>query len=99
MTATTWRLALRNAPPPARFDDGALVFNPLTWDTHLLNPAATQIMDALRTAPCDSDALASALLGERETDAEERAAYAAQVAATLAEMAVIGLVERDDPPR
>jgi PqqD family protein of HPr-rel-A system len=98
-----WRFACGDAPEPARFADGALVFNPLTWETHLLNPAAMLILDALRTAPRDAGALADALAAEADLDAAERAAYAAQVASTLAEMEVLGLVRRDDarrdPPR
>lgn len=94
--AARWRLVPGDAPEPARFDDGALVFNPLTWETHLVNPAAMQILDALRAAPRDTAALADALIDGRELDDAKRATYGAQVAAALAEMAVLGLVHVDD---
>jgi PqqD family protein of HPr-rel-A system len=94
--AARWRLAMGDAPEPARFDDGALVFNPLTWETHLVNPAAMQILDALRAAPRDTAALTDVLVAGRELDHAERATYAAQVGAALAEMAVLGLVCRDE---
>lgn len=98
--AVRWRFACAGAPEPARFADGAMVFSPLTWETHLLNPAAMLILDALRTAPSDAgtlaDALVDALAAGADLDATERATYAAQVANTLAEMEMLGLVRRDD---
>lgn len=93
--APRWRLAPGDAPEAARFADGAVVFNPLTWETHLLNPAAMQILDALRAAPRDTDALAAELVGGQDVDPEERASFGAQVGAALAEMEVLGLVCRD----
>jgi PqqD family protein of HPr-rel-A system len=93
--AHRWRLAPGDAPEAARFADGAVVFNPLTWETHLLNPAAMQILDLLRTAPRGTDALADELAAGHAVDADERAAFAAQVGAALAEMAVLGLVRSD----
>mgnify|MGYP002784245996 CR=1 FL=1 len=93
--ALRWRLAAGRAPEAARFADGALVFNPLTWETHLLNPAAMQILDALSAAPRDTGALADELAHGHDVDADARTAFAAQVGAALAEMEVLGLVRRD----
>lgn len=96
MSAPCWRLATGEAPEPARFEDGGMVFNPLTWETHLLNAAAMQILDALRVRPRDAEALVDSLVGTHDLDEAARRTYAAQVGTALAEMAVLGLVERDD---
>jgi PqqD family protein of HPr-rel-A system len=33
------------------FDDEAVVFDPLSWDAHLLNPAAVAVLELLIEAP------------------------------------------------
>jgi PqqD family protein of HPr-rel-A system len=33
------------------FDDEAVVFDPLSWDAHLLNPAAMAVLDLLLETP------------------------------------------------
>lgn len=44
---TRWRLVDPSGIRIRRFGDEALVFNPLTWETHLLNGAAVRVLDAL----------------------------------------------------
>ena len=46
-----------------RFGDEAVAFNPLSWDAHLLNPAATATLDLLLESPC-SEADVVAFLAE-----------------------------------
>ncbi len=90
---TRWRLAVRGEIEAARFADGALVFNPLSWDTHLLNPQAMDLLDALREAPCSTVALAGRLAQAGGAgDFDETLVL--QVAETLAELEALGLVGR-----
>ena len=35
-----------------RLDDDAIVFNPFSWETHLLNPAAALVLDLAAVEPC-----------------------------------------------
>jgi len=35
-----------------RLDDDAIVFNPFSWETHLLNPAATLVLDLAASTDC-----------------------------------------------
>jgi PqqD family protein of HPr-rel-A system len=51
------------------FDDESVVFNPFSWETHVLNPAATLVLEALRRGPCRA-ADVSALLAEALDEAE-----------------------------
>jgi len=45
------------------FEDEAVVFDPLSWDAHLLNPAAAAVLEMLLEAPC-SEAEVFAFLAE-----------------------------------
>lgn len=42
-----WQLAHPDDTAVLRFDDEALVFNPESWETHLLNEAASLVLAAL----------------------------------------------------
>lgn len=43
------------------FDDEAVVFDPLSWDAHLLNPAAMAVLEFLLEAPRPGSDIASLL--------------------------------------
>jgi PqqD family protein of HPr-rel-A system len=45
------------------FDDEAIVFNPFSWETHLLNPAAALVLESAASGPL-TEAGVSELLGE-----------------------------------
>lgn len=50
-------------------DDDAIVFNPFSWETHLLNPAAALVLEFASTGPCSEAGIAEVLaevLDERE---------------------------------
>ena len=34
-----------------RFDDESVIFSPLSWDAHLLNPAAAAVLELLQEKP------------------------------------------------
>ncbi|MGA8054883.1 MAG: HPr-rel-A system PqqD family peptide chaperone [Burkholderiales bacterium] len=69
------------------FEDGTVVFNPASWQSHLLNPSATRIFNALFSGPCSRDDLAR-LFDEHD---------AAEIAGTVDEMESLGLVGRIEP--
>jgi PqqD family protein of HPr-rel-A system len=79
----------------ARFEDGALVFNPVSWDTHLLNPQAMHLLEMLQQSPRSTDTLATALAAAEGAVGDCDDGYRQQVAATLADMEALGLVARD----
>jgi len=50
-------------------DDDAIVFNPFSWETHLLNSAAALVLEMAASAPCTEAAVSEVLaevLDERE---------------------------------
>jgi PqqD family protein of HPr-rel-A system len=73
-----------------RFDDEALVFNPLTWETHLLNGVAARVLDAVSETPRTQAHLVAELCGGDE----ELEATRDRVAKFLHELETLGLIER-----
>ena len=50
-------------------DDEAIVFNPFSWETHLLNPAAAIVLESAVSAPCTEAGIRDILvevLGEQD---------------------------------
>ena len=53
----------------AWLDNDAIVFNPFSWETHILNPAAAVVLDCATSAPFSEAGIAELLaevLDERE---------------------------------
>lgn len=79
------------------FGDDAVVFEPLSWDAHLLNPAARAVLDLLLQAPqstADIEAfLREALLPQAQPDAGGHAER------LLAELHGLGLARPADGGR
>lgn len=51
-------------------DDEAIVFNPFSWETHLLTPAAAIVLESVASMPCTEDGVRD-MLGE-VLDEQER---------------------------
>jgi len=81
----------------ARLEDGALVFNALTWETHLLNLEAMAVLEILEEAAKAERELVDALLEGQAVDSASRANYAAQVRSALIDLESLGLVAPDAP--
>lgn len=79
------------------FADEFVVFNPLSWDAHLLNAAAAAVLDLLAEAPHTEGGVA-AFLREMLLDGERDAApeHARQL---LDELIRLGLVRTVDEER
>jgi len=77
------------------FDDDAIVFNPISWDAHLLNAAAAVVLEFLGRprAIRDIERLLSETLLE-----EQRAAASNHACRLLQEFEQLGLVQRVKEP-
>jgi len=72
------------------FEDEAVVFNPLSWDAHLLNPAAIAVLELLLEAPRSEDEIAAFLTEALQPDEQSQAsAYAQRL---INELQTLGLV-------
>lgn len=72
------------------FEERTAVFNPASWETHFLNPAAMAVLARLHESPCgqsDVEALLRALLDDAA--GQHAAGHAERI---LAELRAVGLV-------
>lgn len=59
-------------------DDDAIVFNPFSWETHLLNPAAALVLDVVATSPCTETGVCAVLLELLDEQERPRALHHAR---------------------
>jgi PqqD family protein of HPr-rel-A system len=85
-----WQLTHPADTAVLRFDDEALVFNPSTWETHLLNESASIVLDALLEGPRSLDAIVEATT--RVSGAAVPDGFAEQVEELLGQLESLGLV-------
>lgn len=90
-----WQLAFPDDTPLLRFDDEALVFNPASWETHLLNASAALVLDALVAGPRSVEEIVGAVAAQVDARGEAAvpAGFAEQVSELLGQLASLGLVE------
>jgi PqqD family protein of HPr-rel-A system len=92
-----WRIVEACIEDVAHFDDGSLVLNSLSWETHLLNPDATLALELLREGPHTEGELLDELLSdEGDFGEQERAQYARQLRASLTDLETFGLIAASD---
>ena len=77
------------------FDDELVVFNPLSWDVHVLNPAAAVVYEFLLEAPASRSEIES-LLGELLVE-NERGAAAEHAGTVIGDLKSLGLLADDEP--
>ncbi|MCS7100454.1 MAG: HPr-rel-A system PqqD family peptide chaperone [Burkholderiaceae bacterium] len=78
------------------FDDEVVVFEPLSWDAHVLNAAAAAVLEFLQQAPrteLEVAALLSDLLCEEERAAA--AEYARQLLSDLSQLSLVRALDGD----
>jgi len=81
-------LRLRN------FDDEAVVFDPLSWDAHLLNPAAIAVLELLLEAPESEDAVVAFLTDVLQPEDQPQApAHAQRLIDELQSLGLVHIVE------
>jgi PqqD family protein of HPr-rel-A system len=88
-----WRLVDPSGIRIRRFGDEALVFNPLSWETHLLNGVAMRVLDALAAGPKDETELVAEIF-EPDPRAGEPRSTRDEIARFLDELDGLGLAER-----
>jgi len=93
-----YRLRGPGGPGPFVFDDEVAVFNPVTWDTHLLDASAAAVLEALARGSATPADIGRLLSGHRAA----HGVGAAQLAQVLVDqLASAGLIEPEpvDPTR
>lgn len=80
------------------FDDEAVVFDPVSWDAHLLNPAALAVLELFLEAPRSTEDIVSFLADALE--AVEQTDAPAHAERLIRELQYLGLIRRiDEAPR
>lgn len=87
-----WRIAPGQALRAHRFDDGLVLFNDLSGDTHLLGEGADHLLAALQAAPASTESLCTALAAALECARD--ADFDQQTQEVLAQLASLFLIER-----
>lgn len=77
------------------FEDEAVVFDPLSWDAHLLNPAAIAVLELLLEAPRSEDVIAAFLREALQPEEQPQASAHAQQ--LISELRALGLVRLCEP--
>ena len=80
------------------FDDEVAAFNPVTWNTHLLDASAAIVLEALARAPASAEAIEPLLSGCRAANGADARRL---TEALLDELVDAGLIEAEsvDAPR
>ena len=76
------------------FEDEAVVFNPLSWDAHLLNSAAIAVLELLLEAPRSQDEIAAFLREALQPEEQPQASAHAQ--RLITELQALGLVRQSE---
>lgn len=74
----------------ASFDGESVVFNPSSWETHVLNVAASLLLEAVASAPCSEADLVEVLT--EALDDEDRLQAAEHVRQVVADFGRLRLV-------
>lgn len=91
-----WRIASSDRVRVVRLDDAALVFNPLSWQTHYLNEAAHCVFDALSERAMSVDELIAETVEPADRlEATAQAHWTRALLAHLQDLEAMGLVTRD----
>jgi PqqD family protein of HPr-rel-A system len=78
------------------FDDEAVVFDPLSWDAHLLNPAAIAVLELLQESSRTEAEITAFLADALQPD--EQAQAAAHARRLIDELRLLGLVRPIEGP-
>ncbi|HEU4843099.1 MAG TPA: HPr-rel-A system PqqD family peptide chaperone [Burkholderiaceae bacterium] len=86
-----WRLTPGQALRFRQFDDGLVVYNNLSGDTHLLGESAVHVLGLLQQGPCARDALRDSLAALHGAARDE--AFDEEADAVLSQLASLFLIE------
>lgn len=91
-----WRLAYPDRIRVVRLNDAAIVFNPLSWQTHYLNEAAQCVFDALTDGPLTmGELIAETVDAHDELSAKETDEWTRTLLTHLGDLVTMGLVTRE----
>lgn len=91
-----WRIASADRVRVVRLDDAALVFNPLSWQTHYLNEAAHCVFDALSERPMSvNELVVETVEAADRVSAADNARWTRALRAHLRDLAAMGLITQD----
>lgn len=79
-----WRVVPGQSLAFREWDGEAVLYNDLSGNTHLLDGAAIDVLQALRAGPLDATGLAARLAGHFDTDTDELAVVIEEMLASLA---------------
>jgi PqqD family protein of HPr-rel-A system len=85
-----WQVVPGQSLAVKEWDGIAVLYNDLSGNTHLLDGAAVEVLQALRSAPATAATLATALTDRIECDADELTTLIDEL---LAGLAALDLVE------
>jgi PqqD family protein of HPr-rel-A system len=94
-TLTSRRYAVAPGVRLCILDDEAIVFNPFSWETHLLNCAAALALDMASSGPC-TEATIHALLAE-VLDEQERPRAAEHARELVQQLLALRLLVEQPP--
>ena len=84
-----WRVAAQAPAERFEWDGEAVLLNPLSWQTHLLNEGARALLEAIEDGPRDEAELVAMFADEGESPRAE------EVRRALAELESLGFIVRD----
>ena len=92
-----WRLTDPAQTRVRQFGDEALVFNPLSWETHLVNLSVIRVVEALSQGR-KSEAELDAMLADEEDGIVESEDARNEIRVVLEQLESLGLVSRVSLP-
>lgn len=92
------RFAALDALLLREFEDGVVVFDPLSWDAHLLNPAAASVLEMCMRSPASPLEIASFLADAlNDQDRVDAHVHAMRLLRDLSELGLVNAVRTDVP--
>lgn len=88
----SWQLANPAQTRVSRFDDEALVFNPLSWETHLVGFPALRLIEALANGPKREAELVAEIADDDDGAASDLEGVRTETRTLLVELESLGLV-------
>ncbi len=95
MTSTVYRAA--PALQVVDYDEESVVFNPITWDTHVLNAAAAEVLSMCTGIGCTVEQIAQALtLWLQADEAPQALDHAIQTVDVLKALKLVDELTQDE---
>jgi PqqD family protein of HPr-rel-A system len=93
-----WRIRCPEGLRTAQWDDEAVLFNPLSWQTHFVNGPALRVLEELRAGPLTASELVAALYGPDADDPTGVSRENKVMVELLNELLMLGLLSVEPSP-